>query len=159
MSSDSVQLPALTNEEDTFAMAVIEYGGNLPAAYRSVWGDVAAPGAKAQRLISRPEIAKRIKQLSDATQEHSLISLGSHLQQLAQIRDQAIVLQQMKPALDAEIARGTVAGFYKKAEAPQGNGQPQVIINMNNAGTPTDVTEWSTQFGKAPITIEMDRSK
>jgi len=133
-------LPALTSQEDTFALAVIEYGGNLRNAYEAAFGvGASTPVARARQLIARPEIALRIKELTDVVAENALISLGSHLVELADIRDLSKAQGQMKVALDAEKQRGVVAGFYVGKEGanskPTGNGtgNPMVVISINTA--------------------------
>lgn len=131
-------LPALTSEEDTFCLAVIEYGGNLKLAWMSVFGDSSnTPAASARRLINRPEIALRIRELTDVVAENALISLGSHLVELADIRDLAKTTGQLKVALNAEEARGRVAGFYigkegANAKAPQGSTVVMVSVTTQH---------------------------
>jgi hypothetical protein len=105
-------LPALTAMEDSFCLAVIEYNGNLSAAYKSVFGDVARPLASARGLMQRPEIIARVKSLTETVQEAVLVSMASHVTELADIRDLAKVQGNLKVALGAERARGEVAGLY-----------------------------------------------
>ncbi len=128
--------------EDMFCLAVIEYGGNLKEAYKSVFGqDVHQPNAKARALMCRPEIAGRILDLTTAVQDNALISLGSHLVELAEIRDLAKFSGQLKVALNAEESRGKAAGLYVgKGESSPVRGpadlvNPMVVINV---GTPHD---------------------
>lgn len=156
-----VQLPSLSTELDTFALAVIEYGGNLGAAYRSVFGEeVRNPAAKAREMVTRPEVASRIQQLSVAVEEHAYISLGSHLTKLAEIRDLAIGTDQLKVALGAEAKRGEAAGFYAgklnslpgSPETPA-NTNPSVIINIGTSSA--NVQEWAAKHGKAPVVIDI----
>lgn len=151
----SVELAPLSIDDDTFALAVIEYGGNLAAAYRSVFGiDATNPGAKGRELVSRPEIAKRINQLVAVTQEHALISLGSHLQTLAELRDLAKDRGETKVALNAEVKRGEAAGFYNKTEKAPDQQRPQVVINLG--ATPASIQDWSEKFGRgAPLIIDV----
>lgn len=164
MSTEVVTLPALTQEEDTFAMAVIEYGGNLAAAYRAAFGkDAASPIAHARLMISRPEIAKRIQELTELTQEHALISLGSHLQELAEIRDLSKVSGQLKTAMESERLRGVVAGFYKESVKDPEEKQSKVFIQLNGGsanvsigGTPSTPEEWAARQGTAPMIIDAE---
>lgn len=128
--------------EDMFCLAVIEYGGNLKAAYLATYGeDKHMPMAKARRLMARPEIAARIRDLTEAVQDNALISLGSHLVELAEIRDLAKVSGELKTALDAERTRGQAAGLYvgKGENSPKRGAvelqNPMVVINV---GTPHD---------------------
>jgi hypothetical protein len=154
----TVVLPALTQEEDTFALAVIECGGNLAAAYKqSIDPECRVAGAKARELMSRPEIAKRIHQLQIALEEHSMVSLGSHLGKLAEIRDLAISTDQLKTALGAEKARGEAAGFYMgksgvKPSGPSEAAAPSVHIHIGS--TPGNVNDWASKHGNAPVIIE-----
>ena len=129
----------LTAKEDMFALAVIEYGGNLRKAYEEAFGvGDSTPIAKARALLGRPEIALRIRDLTEAVQENALVSLGSHLVELADIRDLAKDQGQLKVALNAEEARGRVAGFYIGKEGGSasrngsgaGNGNPMVMISI-----------------------------
>lgn len=146
----------LTNEEDSFALAVIEYGGNLGAAWRAVFGDHSRAAGKAREMLTRPEIAKRIQQLSVAVEEHAYISLGSHLTKLAEIRDLAIATDQLKTALGAEKARGEAAGFYTgKLTDPDAPNEGKAAVNIFiGANTPSNVQDWATKHGKTPIIIE-----
>lgn len=151
-SKDLIVVP-LSADEDDFCLAVIEFGGNLGAAYRAIHGDVASPIAKAQRLISRPEIALRIKKIAEATQEHALISLGSHLLQLADLRDQSAKAGDLRTALAAEVKRGEVVGFYKdKVQSP--DSVKSVHIHLP-ASSPGSLQEWGNKFGKEPVVIDM----
>lgn len=152
MSALEIVRQPLNPDEDSFCLAVIEFGGNLAAAYRAVYDDGSRPIAKAQELISRPEIAVRIKELQQLTNEHALISLGSHMLELAQIRDLAKETGQLKVALSAETNRGKVAGFYgdaMKSSTPQG---PSVVINM--PATPQNIQEWAAQRGTQAVIID-----
>lgn len=152
-----VILPALTAQEDTFALAVIECGGNLAAAYKqAIDPDCRIAGAKARELMSRPEIAKRIHQLQIAIDEHSIVSLGSHLTKLAEIRDLAIASDQLKTALGAERARGEAAGFYMgkqagKSAAPE---RPTAAVHIHMGSSPANINDWSAKHGHAPIIVE-----
>jgi hypothetical protein len=149
---------ALTNEEDSFALAIIEYGGNLGAAWNSVYGETSNAAAKARELLSRPEVASRIQQLTIAVQEHAFISLGSHLTKLAEIRDLAVASDQLKVALGAETKRGEAAGFYtpknvtKDPNAPA-EGNPSVVINIGSSAA--NVHDWSKKHGQAPVVIDI----
>lgn len=154
-----ITLPALTNQEDSFALAVIEYGGNLGAAFKSVFGpDAANPAARARLLLMRPEVAKRINELTVAIEEHALISLGSHLQKLAEIRDQAMLSDQLKVALGAETKRGEVAGFYAGktgTNAPKDPNEGPAAVHIHIGGSVGSPAEWAAKHGNAPVIIEM----
>lgn len=156
-----VVLSTLTREEDNFALALMEYGGNLGAAYVAAFGRVPNPSGKARDLLSRPEIAKRVMELQTACTEQSMISVGSHLQELAHIRDLAIYQGQLKVALSAEQARGEVAGMYADKQAPRGarstkDGGPKAAVNIFiGARTPGGLDEWSDKQGVTPVVIDV----
>lgn len=130
----------LTAEEDTFALGVIEYGGNLRKAYEEAFGLGARnPLAKARELLNRPEVAFRIRDITEVVQENALVSLGSHLMELADIRDLAKSQGALKVALNAEEARGRVAGFYigkegnSKGGSGKGGDNPMVMISISTS--------------------------
>lgn len=149
-------LPALTSTDHSFALCIIEYGGNLGAAYRAAFGaESTNPVAKAREMLLRPEVAKRILELTMAVEESALISLGSHLTQLAEIRDLGIKTNQLKVALSAEVQRGEAAGYYsnvirKDSRTPAG---PSVTINIGT--TPSDVKTWASRHGSPPVVIDV----
>lgn len=125
-------LPPLSTDEDSFALAVIEYSGNLAAAYKAVFGDdVKSPGARGNALMARPQIANRVQELSETVRQTTLISVGTHLQELAAIRDLAKHQGQLKVALSAERTRGEVVGLYNHFEhGQQTKGPTNIQINL-----------------------------
>ncbi|TXH51128.1 MAG: hypothetical protein E6Q97_19035 [Desulfurellales bacterium] len=125
-------LPPLSVDEDSFALAMIEYGGNVAAAYRSVFGeDVRSPTGRGQALLALPQVQHRIQELSTAVKESAMVSMGMHLQELAQIRDMAKLQGQLKVALQAERTRGEVTGLYDKFEhGAKDKGPTNIQINL-----------------------------
>lgn len=128
------QYPALTQEEETFALAMVECAGNVSAAYRMAYGpDVLMPLARGKELLCNPSVALKIRDLTDKIEDASLISVGAHLNQLATIRDIAIATGQIKVAYSAERSRGEAVGIYQKHDAKnqgKGNGAVNIQINM-----------------------------
>lgn len=126
--------PPCTMDEDTFALAVIETSGNIAAAYRMVFGvDSHMPLARGKELLSRPQVALRIREITDKVQDAALISVGAHLNELADIRDLAKQTGQLKTALAAERSRGEAVGIYQKHDAMNkgnGGGNTQIMINL-----------------------------
>lgn len=130
----SADYPPLSTEEDTFALAMIEYGGNLLKAYRSAFGDdQKMPTAKAKQLLNKPGVALRIRELSDSIQEATYITLGTHLAQLAAIRDEAFDQGQLKVAYTAERSRGEVVGLYNRFQHGDGKDKTPVAIQITFA--------------------------
>jgi len=111
---------ALQPTQELFALSVVEFGGNLSKAYKCVFGeDVEGATAKGAMLMKDPAVLARVNQLTAAINEQALISVGSHLNELAVIRDLAKAQGAYKVAMEAEVNRGKVAGFYvNKENAP-----------------------------------------
>lgn len=144
----------LSDDDKTFCLAVVEYGGNLLAAYKQAFGeDQAHPTARARELLARPEIALYIRKLNEAVDENALISLGSHLSKLAEIRDLAATAGQYKVALNAEVQRAESAGLINKKlpQTPSSNTNPAVVININSGSSPASNEEWARKFGKGNV--------
>ena len=126
------EYPPLSRDEETFALAVIECGGNISAAYKMAFGDDAQfPLAKGKALLTKPAIALKIRDITDAVQEASLVSVGAHLDQLARIRDLSINTGELKVAYQAERSRGEAVGIYQKHDANnKGKGTTAVQVNV-----------------------------
>jgi len=119
-------LPPLTVEQDMFALAYIEECGDVRAAYRAVYGkDAPTPTARGLQMLSLPQVTARVAELSDSIKEAALVSVGIHLQELANIRELAKAQGQLKVALQAERNRGEVGGLYKNAIAP-----PSTVVQV-----------------------------
>lgn len=125
------QLPPLSRDEETFALAVIECSGNIAAAYRMTFpDDTHMPLAKGKTLLANPAVALKIRSITDAVQDAALISVGSHLDQLAKIRDLSIITGQLKTAYMAERSRGEAVGIYQKHDANNKGGGNNVQVNV-----------------------------
>lgn len=121
-TNGEVVLP-LSIDEENFALAVVEHGGNIKAAYVSVFGDTGNAGARGKRLLMDPRVSARVIDLNGAVAASSLITMESHLIELANIRDLAKSAGSLKVALAAEESRGKVAGYYvTRIEAPAQDG-------------------------------------
>lgn len=134
-SDGTIAYPPLTQEEETFALAIIESGGNVPAAYRMAFGTEAPfPAARGKELLLKPAIVLKIKAINDAMDDSMLISVGAHLDSLAQIRDLAIATGQLKVALNAEKSRGEAVGIYQRHDKGKGGGGTTAVqINLTMA--------------------------
>lgn len=132
------ELMPLTQAEEMFCLAILDYAGNIKAATQSVYGDVKSPIQYGQVLLANPRIRDRIKELQESLQQNSLITLGSHIAELANIRDMGKMIGNIKVALEAEKMRGVVAGLYigkEGANAGSRGGNTvavQVVIGNSN---------------------------
>jgi phage terminase small subunit len=119
-------LPALTPEEDDFALAFVQSGGNLQSAYRmAVNPEEHYAKAKGLIIAGRRNVQARIKAIAAAVDDSVLISMGAHLNELAEIRDLGKARGELKVALDAEVKRGEVTGLYVKHAAAAKGGMQQ----------------------------------
>lgn len=134
LEESPVIYPLCTPDEDMFALAVIECSGNIAAAYRMVFGaESYMPLARGKEMLVRPQVALKIRDITDKIQDAALISVGAHLHELAEIRDLAKATGQLKTALAAERNRGEAVGIYQKHEAKnsgKGGGTTQIMINL-----------------------------
>jgi hypothetical protein len=128
---EKFEYPPLSREEETFALAVIECAGNIAAAFRMTFPDEHdMPLARGKALLCKPAIALKIRSITEAVQDASLISVGAHLDQLAKIRDLSIVTGQLKTAYMAERSRGEAVGIYQKHDAGNKGGGNNVQVNV-----------------------------
>ncbi len=110
---ESPLIEVLSSQEDSFCLAYIEYSGNVGKAFRSAYGDSChSPTARGRQLMLKPAIVSRIRELSEANKEYTLMSLQDHLGELADIRDLAKGSGMYKVAMEAEVNRGKAAGLY-----------------------------------------------
>lgn len=104
----------LTQQEEMFCLAFVEFSGNQALAYKSVFGDVRFANASAQELLRNQRVRDRIAQLNDAAKDAVIFSKESHMAELATIRDMAKTMGAVKVALAAEELRGKAFGVYAK---------------------------------------------
>lgn len=116
----------LNQREEAFCQEIAKGLSNAAAARNA--GYLSQPSVTAWNLMQRPKVTARVEQLRRLTNiqvvkniaRDETITIQSHLAELAQIRDLAKADNKWIPALDAEVKRGEVAGFYsvKAATTP-----------------------------------------
>lgn len=153
--STEVVVTKLSNEDDMFCLAVVEYAGNLGAAYRTIDPDEAYPVAKAREMLARPEIAQRVNQLVAIQDEHAGMSLGSHLQQLAHIRDLAVAKENFKVALDAENSRFAAVLTATKPKQSDDPEERRGVVQVFIGATPSNVNDWGSKYGQQPVVVDV----
>jgi hypothetical protein len=99
-----------------------------------------------------PPVYERIKALSIALEDHELLSKADHAFQLAEIRDRAKDLNQLKVAKECEMARGMLMGWYQKDAATPVDGALSVYINIG--GVVKTVTEHREQLAPPDQDVE-----
>jgi hypothetical protein len=91
---------------------VFEYMSQTDAAKAAGYQDPAVVGSRFLNGRDFPHVVARIRDLErDLADQHS-VSYGSHISQLARIRDLAIAAGSYAPAVTAEKQRGMAAGLY-----------------------------------------------
>lgn len=126
-------IPECTIDEVNFALAYVEFNGRGKEAYQVVYGkDVAFPNARAKELLSRAQVALKIRDLTEKIAENVSLSIEAHLGELADIRDMAKYSGQLKTALAAEKSRGEAVGIYQRHEKNGGSGGQvnQILIQL-----------------------------
>jgi hypothetical protein len=122
-----VDYPPLSREEDVFVLALIEYSGNYQMAYKAAYGaDVEFPATRGRELTNRPQIALRLRELTQTLDVSKEFQKDLHLMELANIRDLAKYSGQLKVALDSEVKRGEVHGVYAQQKVA-----PSVAVQVN----------------------------
>jgi len=104
----------LTNEDEIFCRVFVSTR-NGALAYKRAFPeflDIALHREESVKMLQRDSVRNRIAELEEASDEPYLITFDDHMFQLKRIRDNAIENKQMKAALEAEIQRGKLAGFY-----------------------------------------------
>ena len=108
--------PTLTENQIKFAnLLVYEAGRKSPAECAFESGYKTRPRQAASELKNPkiyPLVAAYIKELRQEAQEKYGVNYQSHLQEMAMLRDEAMKLKQMSPAVTAEKNRGQVGGLY-----------------------------------------------
>ena len=138
----------LTPKQENFCLAYLETG-NASEAYRRVYnaqkmkeGTIAK---RAHELLSNGKITGRVEALRKPVAEAAQVTLGEHLQQLADLRDKATAAEQFGPAITAEVNRGKAAGLYvERSETVTRNYVVRVPAKAESA------EEWASQY--APTT-------
>jgi len=121
----------LTAKQEAFCVAYAACN-NATEAYKQVY-DV-APNSKpetvrngAYKVLCRPEVEARVAELRGQAARAGLVTLESHLTDLARLRDLAEEDGQFSAAITAEISRGKAVGLYTerlKQEVTGANGGP-----------------------------------
>jgi phage terminase small subunit len=109
-------LEALTAKQEAFCQAMLTEG-DASKAYRKVYR--VSPNAKAatvhrsaHEVLQNPKVSARLAALRKPAVESVQMTLATHLQQLAELRDAALKDKKWGPAILAEMARGKASGFY-----------------------------------------------
>lgn len=106
---------ALTIKQENFCLAYIETS-NASEAYRRSFNAEKMKAVtitkRASEFINRSDIAGRIQELRKPAINAAQFTLEEHLNALKRLRDDAAMANQFSAAINAEVNRGKVSGFY-----------------------------------------------
>jgi hypothetical protein len=139
LEDGEVSVAALTRQEQTFAMMLVDTNGNLREAYAAAFPGHDMPMARAQQLVARPEILQYVSEISKAIGEHHNMTLAGHLCEVACIRDLAKATGQLGVALKAEMYRGTASKIVVPEEKSPGSMSVTIKYSNPNFNRPVDV--------------------
>lgn len=125
----------LTPKQEAFCIAYMETG-NASEAYRRSY-DVsestkeATINRAAKELIDNPKIAARLDELRAPVVQKAAITLESHLEELANLRDMARDEGKYAAAVAAEVARGKASGVaVTRTEVTGKDGEPIAVMSV-----------------------------
>ena len=106
---------ALTIKQENFCLAYIETS-NASEAYRRSFNAEKMKAVtitkRASEFINRSDIAGRIQELRKPAINAAQFTLEEHLNALKKLRNDAAMANQFSAAINAEVNRGKVSGFY-----------------------------------------------
>ena len=122
----------LTPKQERFCHAYLEHG-NASEAYRQSYNAGAMKpetvNRKASEVLSNGKVTARLEELRAPVVEATRITLEGHLYTLAELRNEARDIGQLSAAINAEIARGKVAGLYVDRQEITGKGGGPVELS------------------------------
>lgn len=121
---------------------------NLLEMDYTVWG--------AQRIFKSELFQKRLAELRAELQNHSLLTLQDHLQQLADLRDKAADAGKYGPAIMAEVYRGKAMGFYE-TKPPDGSVPAAQLPNGELTKLVERVAQQNPQLLERLIEVDNER--
>lgn len=105
----------LTLKQENLCMFYVE-SGNKTDAYRKAFNaqkmQERTINKRANEIFERGDIKGRVEELRKPVLKKMQITLESHLNKLAELRDKADADEKWQAAIQAEIARGKVSGLY-----------------------------------------------
>lgn len=118
-------ITGLTGPEEVFCQKMVE-GLNATESYRLAFPKSAkwqtnTVCVRASILNSQHNVIERIQALRAQLRIYTGITLQEHTDNLARLRDHAVILEQMGPAVTAETNRGKVSGLYVEKVEHSGN--------------------------------------
>lgn len=106
---------------------------NATKAYQEVYGvkDDNVAAANGSRLLRNAKVRRIIAESTQRATEKAELTLESHLNELAFLRDAAIEDDQISAAVSAEVARGKAAGLYTEKIDHSSGGKPVKYVTFD----------------------------
>jgi phage terminase small subunit len=122
----------LTAKQEKFCQCIVS-GMTQADAYREAYGQKRLSQKvlwiRASEVAANSKVLVRIAELRKPVAEKAQITLASHLEDLARLRNLAVQKDQIAAAITAEIARGKAAGVHvEKSQISVDNIKPFVIV-------------------------------
>lgn len=120
----------LTPKQEKFCLEFIQCGNAAEAYRRAYSAEKMKPETvwnSAYKLMENGEVKARVQELRETAAQKAIVTLESHLADLARLRDLAEEDGQFSAAITAEISRGKAVGLYTerlKQEVSGPNGGP-----------------------------------
>lgn len=105
----------LTPKQEKFCLEFIQCGNAAEAYRRAYSAEKMKPETvwnSAYKLMENGEVKARVQELRETAAQKAIVTLESHLADLARLRDLAEGDGQFSAAITAEISRGKAVGLY-----------------------------------------------
>ena len=105
----------LTPKQEKFCLEFIQCGYAAEAYRRAYSAEKMKPETvwnSAYKLMENGEVKARVQELRETAAQKAIVTLESHLADLARLRDLAEEDGQFSAAITAEISRGKAVGLY-----------------------------------------------
>lgn len=120
----------LTPKQEKFCLEFIQCGNAAEAYRRAYSAEKMKPEtiwSNASRIMADSKVLARVSELREEAAQKAMVTLESHLADLARLRDLAEEDGQFSAAITAEISRGKAVGIYTekvRQEVTGANGGP-----------------------------------
>lgn len=128
--NDVITAYVLTPKQQMFCENIVA-GMRNNAAYKAAFStnSTGVANNESQRLLNRPEIKQRIRELQDEDYRCTKVKLDAHLDRLAVLGKKAEEMDMIGVAIQAELNRGKASGLYiERREVTGADGGP---VNVN----------------------------
>lgn len=131
----------LTQRQEAFALAFVETG-NASEAYRRAYSPkrmtAKSVNERASQILADIKVQSRVAELRTKAADKAVLTLESHLEKMAELRDLAVKDNDWDAAIRAEERRGVAAGLY-----PDRSKQVNVHVGVPPSSEPvSETSKW-----------------